>query len=354
MAFELLAESFGRYKVANFNDASLHDNFQQRYTTLNLDQFCEITSTEGRTGNGIVLAVGGRGFTKTMSHTARWVTGVALKFTTGTSPGSTSIFYTVLNNDTVLFRVGHDADGTLSLYAGNNPIPFAVTTRALLDERYYYIEADVTFSGSTPITATGELRINGHVEASGSGSTSVNASSLLSNDTTANVHSFAAPGNTGSRMVMDDLYIKNAAGYYGDIRIIALFPDGDGATLQWTPNSGTVHFDRVNTHPEDLTKWLQDLTAGHIDTWNWQDCPGFSGTIKAVNISALARKDDEGTKSFEIVVGNTGTEAHSPEFFVSDATPEYYEYSLETDPATGLAWTQVGYNAKQFGIKLIS
>ncbi len=150
------------------------------------------------------------------------------------------------------------------------------------------------------------------------------------------------------------MYIKNTAGYYGDIRIVALFPNGDGATLQWTPSTGVTHYLMVNTHPVDLTKYLKDLTPGDIDTWDWEDCPGFSGTIPAINISMDARKDDEGTKSFKIVVGNTGTEAESDEFFVSNLTPEYYEFGLELDPGTGLPWTQVGFNAKQFGVKLIS
>ena len=147
--------------------------------------------------------------------------------------------------------------------------------------------------------------------------------------------------------------MKDTTGYYGDIAIVGIFPNGDGGESDWTPISGSIHYLMVNSHPVDLSKYLFDLTPGDLDTWNWDDAPGFSGTIKAINIGMDARKDGEGTKSFEIVVGTTGTEAHSDEFFVSDLTPEYYEMGLETDPATGVAWTLAGFNAKEFGIKLI-
>jgi hypothetical protein len=68
----------------------------------------------------------------------------------------------------------------------------------------------------------------------------------------------------------------------------------------------------------------------------------------------LAQKDDEGTKSFKIVTGATGTDAQSDEFFVSSANPEYYEFSLKLDPQTGLPWTAAGVNALIAGVKCIS
>lgn len=344
----LFADSFSRYKVATCSDPDLFGNMVSRYTSVNNGPGVQIIST-GRNGQGLTLFAG-NGISKTLPHSGRWVTGFAFRY--NTTPGN-SFIYSAANNNAPLVNIDLNLDGTLSIRAGNSNT-IAVSARTLFQDRWYYVELDAEFSGTTPITCTAELRVNGHVEASGSGSTSVNASSLLSGDATANYHTLAGTPGPGGNCSFDDLYIKGSAGYYGDIRIIALFPDGDGATLQWTPNSGVVHFDRVNTHPVDYTKYLYEVLAGNIDTWDWEDCPGFSGTIKAINLSALARKDDEGTKSFKIVVGNTGSEAESDEFFVSDVTPEYYEYSLDEDPATSLPWTQAGFNAKQFGVKLIS
>jgi hypothetical protein len=201
-----------------------------------------------------------------------------------------------------------------------------------------------------------ELRINGHVEASGSASTGRNASSLLSGDATSNVHTFDGVSvGLGQTTWYTDLYIKNESGYEGDVRNVPLYPASDGGISDWTPNSGTDHFARVNTHPVDLTKWLSTATPGDIDLWGLDALPAFSGVIKGINIRVLAQKNDEGTKSFKIVVGPTGTDAESEEFFVSSANPEYYEFSLTLNPLTGLAFTQAEINAPYIiGVKCIS
>ncbi len=349
MSFVLFKDSFQRYDLGAVTGA-LFDNLQSRYTivsgTLNI-------AANGRAGQCVNM--GQSAIAKVLPHSSRWVAGFAYR--RNQAPVGNEDRYTLLNNDNIMCRLLEDADGTLSIHAGNSNV-IAVTNRALNTGRWYFGEIDMTLSGGTPISLAAELRINGHVEASGSGSTGVNASSNLSFASTggvdANFHQLSGATGVGNSCDFDDLYIKNEGGYEGDIRNVACFPNGDGGTLQWTPNSGSTHFDRVNSHPVDLTKWLETALANNIDIWDFDDLPTFSGQIVGINISVLARKDDEGTKSFKIVVGDTGTEASSDEFFVSDVTPEYYEFSLKLDPATGLAWTRTGFNAKKFGVKLIS
>ena len=346
MSLVVFAESFSRYKVTDFGDTDLQANFYSRYTNGGLSNNFASINSNGRNGACISVGRGSGSFFKTLPHSSEWVTGFAYRID-GAGAGGVDEFYSIGNNNTLLFSLRQAIDGTLVMYAGPNVI--AVTERALLKSRWYYIEVDVSFSGST-ITTTAELRINGHVEASGSASTAVNISSLLSGNAKGNVHTFSALGAVGGGNSFDDVYIKNASGYYGDIRVVALFPNGDASPTDWTTHGSGTHYLDVNTHPVDLTKWVESNTVNQVDMWDWEDCPGFSGTIKAINIGLLARKNDEGTRSFKILTGST----LSDEFFVSDVTPEYYEWALETDPATGLAWTQVGFNATQWGPKLIS
>lgn len=346
MAFYLFKDSFERYKVATSGDAALLANMRQRYTSA---QGFEIIS--GSIGQELKLENGA--VSKTVPHSNRWVCGHRYKY--GSTSLGNSAIYELKNNNVLLGSVNQNADGTLSIKTNNGATSLGVTDRSLFSNIRYYLEWDITLSGTTPITCAIELRINGHVEASGSASSGVNASSLLSNDNKANVHIFnAATGGAGSASVIKDLYIKNEAGYEGDIHNFPLYPASDGGILDWTPNSGTDHFSRVNTHPVDITKFLSTATPGDIDLWGFDALPAFSGTIVGVNISVLAQKDDEGTKSFKIVVGATGTDAESDEFFVSTNNPEYYEFSLKLDPATGLAWTRAGLNATKFGVKCIS
>lgn len=340
MSFVLFKDSFGRYDLGSLSGASF-DNFVSRYTFAGGG--LTIVS-DGRSGQGIEVGQGS--FGKTLPHSAEWVVGFAVRSNT---IGTNTFMYRLSNNDANLFEVFLDADGTVSLRSGNTT--FAVSDRALLQDRWYYIEAHVTVGGATPVTVDAELRINGHVEASGSANTSFNDSQLLSGDATGNLHSFGGPSGVGNSRTFDDIYIKNEAGYEDDIRNEPVYADGDGGILDWTPNSGSTHFDRVNTHPADLTKWLETATPGDIDLWTFT-LPSFSGSIVAINISVLARKDDEGTKSFKIVVGTTGTDAESDEFFVSDVSPEYYEFSLKEDPATSMPF--VPGQTLVVGVKLIS
>lgn len=348
MSFVLFKDSFSRYDVGVASAGSaLLDNFLSRYTTVG--GVPELIAS-GRNGQALRLGTASAG--KTLAHSARWVVGFAFRLNQPQLVNQS--IYELANNLNQMCRLLQDADGTLQIRAGNSNV-IAVTTRPINVGRWYFIELDMTVGGGSPLTMTAELRINGHVEASGNGSTGFNATDQLSYASTggvdANYHTFSGPTGVGNSDDFDDVYIKNEAGYEGDIRNSAVFPSGDGGTLQWTPNSGSTHFDRVNTHPVDLTKWLETATPGDIDLWTFV-LPSFSGSIVAVNISVLARKDDEGTKSFKIVVGPTGTDALSDEFFVSDVTPEYYEFSLKQDPTTAADWAPGA--TITVGVKLIS
>ncbi len=349
---DIFKESFERYKVAASSDTVLLANFIQRWTSAG--GFTIDTSGGLGTGRAECLISNGA-IAKTLPHSSRWVTGFRYRYVS--SALGNSAIYAIKNNNTFIFDLQQNADGTLAIRTANGGTVLAVTNRSLFSNTRYYIETDISLSGATPISITAELRINGNVEASGTASTGVNASSLLSNAANANYHSFTGiTGGIGAGDWITDIYIKNSAGYEGDVRERSVFPNGDGATSMWTPNSGAVHYDRVNTHPVDLTKWLSTATVNDIDLWDFENCPAFTGDLLAINISVLAQKDDEGTKSFKIVCASaTGTiEALSDEFFVSSNLAEYYEWSLALDPATGLAWTQAGFNAKQWGVKLIS
>lgn len=343
------AESWERYKIATSSDPDLFANLTARYTSVGGLSII----AGGRTGQCLKIENGA--ISKTLPHAGTIVTGFAVKFNQASASAQQSI-YSLSNNNLPLYTLAWDLDGTLSIYAGTvTGSIIGVTERALFTNKWYYLESFLTFSGSSPITVAAELRVNGNIVISGSHATSISTSQTLSQSATANYHTLsnAVAGLSGATLI-DDFYIKDTSGYYGDVRIVALYADGDGFLLQWDPSTGTVQYLMINGHPAVLTTFISTLTPGNISTFTWQDCPGFSGTIKAINISMLAQKDDEGTKSFKIVVGNSGTEASSDEFFLSDISPEYYEMGLELDPATGLAWTQAGFNAKEFGVKLIS
>lgn len=345
MSFVLFKDSFEAYKVATSVDPDLLQNMRERYTFARGSFFIDNTGGIGQELNLANASIG-----KALAHSARWVGGFRYRYTS--SGLADANIYQLHNNATELFNIQQNTDGTLAIRTQNGSLVLGVTTRSLFSNIRYMIEFDVTLSGSSPIMISAELRINGHVEASGSGSTAINANTLLSGDATANFHRLnGTAGGAGTSGWFKDVYWKNEAGYEGDVRNVAIYPASDGGILDWTPNSGSTHFDRVNTHPVDRTKWLETATPGDIDLWGFT-LPSFSGTVPAVNWRVLVQKDDEGTKSFKIVFGPTGTDAESEEFFVSSNNPEYYEFSLKQNPVTGVDWAPG--DSIDVGVKCVS
>lgn len=330
MPLVLFKDSFDRYDLGTVSGA-IFDNFVSRYTTATSSGMDIVN--DGPSGRAISLGIGV--FSKTLPHGSTWTVGFRAKFS-GTPIGENRLLQ-IFNCDAVLLTLLHDEDGTLSMRAGTSIAQaMGVTDRALLRDRWYYIELTLTLGGD--ISATAEVKINGHVEMAGTHATAYHATNLLSQDATANVFTFSnGMGSVGSGTTIADLYIINEALYEGDIRNVAAYPSGDGGTIDWTPDTGSVHYTEVNSHPADVSKFVKSGTVGQIDLWTIT-LPTITGSILAVNFSVLARKDDEGTKSFRIVIGPTGTDAASDEFFVSDVSPEYYEFSLKQDPTTGLDW----------------
>jgi hypothetical protein len=317
-----------------------------------------IDLTGGRLGNPACAMSNGSNLGKTMAHNAHWIAGNAFK------PSNLIAFgggiFALSNNNVRLFQLNVNPDGTLSLTGANqSQIIFTTPGPIAFNGAWFQWETDVAFSGTTNILCTAELRVNGVVQGSGSVSTGVNMASLLSNSATANFF-VLGPGTVTAGGGTHDgaFYLHNTGGavpgYWGDIRILKVVPDGDTAQADWTPNSGLVHYDRVHELPkDDNVTYLTDGTPGDKDAWDWEDLSPVTGVIRTVQLSAAACKDDEGSKSFRTGVGDTLSEAVSDTFDVNDSYL-FYHFNWDLDPATGLAWTIPNFNAKRFGIEVVS
>lgn len=217
----------------------------------------------------------------------------------------------------------------------------------LLVNTWYFLElkAVIATSGSF------EVRLNGVTEiastAANFGSTPVNAFAWT-----------VPPGNSQ----YDDIYVLDTTGsaprndYLGDIRVVTLFPSADGASSQWTPNSGTAHFSRVNeasgTFPDDDTSYVSDATVGDTDSYVFQDLPAGASAVHAVQVNMYARKDDAASRQIASVVRQAGTTYPG----TSVAVPSSYSYLsqiYQQDP-TSTDWTVANVNADEFGVRVIA
>lgn len=156
----------------------------------------------------------------------------------------------------------------------------------------------------------------------------------------------------------DDLYVVDTTGaaprntFLGDVRVGTILPSSDGAHTQWTPNSGTTHFNRVNqATPDDDTTYLSDATAGDIDTFGFQDIDA-AATVYGVQVNTYARKDDAGTRQIAPVIRQGGADSVGTTVTLG-STYAFFRQLYNQDP-TSADWTAANVNADEFGVKVIT
>lgn len=301
----------------------------------------------GRNGNAIDLASGNTSVNKTLPHRNEWFTGWAFFNTdTGSTPHG---LYAGLNNGTSLVQLNLNADRTITLTTNFGNTVIANSVKNIQANVWYYIEVHYSFNGSTPVTVTAEVRVNTEVWGHGEASTNVNAVNLIDGMPTSNVHAYASG-------FIDDLYIFDTLGTYnksyaGDIKIGVVMPNADTGVEQWDSDNqpGAGQFSCVNEIPPDNdATYISTNESNATSQYFYQPIAVFNGTIQGVQFMNLARKDDEGTIKVQPFSGAT----NGPIEYVSDGY-EYFFQEFDADPTTGLPWTQSGFNATAFGVRLI-
>ncbi len=97
----------------------------------------------------------------------------------------------------------------------------------------------------------------------------------------------------------DDLYVIDDQGshntsFLGDCRIETLFPNGAGASSQWTPNSGT-NYSRVNeVFTDQDTSYVSTAGVGNRDSYAMGDLSSLPATVFGVQVYANARPKPRG------------------------------------------------------------
>lgn len=253
-------------------------------------------------------------------------------------------------NDNVYAMVGSN-NGKLAIYAppvnpgGLNPGTLKGTgTTPLTSGQYYYVEMELTIgvAGRVKVYLDGNLEVDSGV---------YNTLRTLSGD----VYGFflCCPG-AGSNATFSDLYVADTL--LGPQRVSTLMPSGDGALSQWTPLSGTTHFNLVNEQPPDGdTSYVSSSTPGNIDLYTFPGLAYTPANVFGAQVSFYARKDDVAARQIAAEVRSGGAN------FVGSTLPvlttsyiDSYLQCFNTDPFTGLAWTPTGINAAQFGVNLIA
>lgn len=161
------------------------------------------------------------------------------------------------------------------------------------------------------------------------------------------------PGLTGDYSVIallaiDDVVLElgeNSA-HLPECRIQQFPVTSDGGHLDLVPSTGVDHYAVVDEAPVSTADYLSGSANGEYDELNCADISVIPGSILAVQTVGFAAKTDVATRAWELgLISGGTTEAGAQPTLTTAATPFFQLF--ETDPDTGVAWTQPGVNAIQ-------
>lgn len=175
--------------------------------------------------------------------------------------------------------------------------------------------------------------------------------------TNSSLDTFASSVYSGNDFVLDDLYILDGTGsapwndFLGDSRIHTLVPTGAGSNTQLTPSTG-ANWSCVDELPYSTSDYVTSSTAGQKDTYATSDLPGTVGTVYGVQLNAIAKKTDAGSRALKTTIRRGSTD-YSDSTATNLASGDVTLSSLRTlDPSTSAQWTTTNVNAMEIGVEV--
>ena len=212
----------------------------------------------------------------------------------------------------------------------------------LLADTWYYIEFKATINNTT---GSFEVRLNGATEISGTG---------LDLQTSANAYATAVwfvPSASSPCSTTTCTSPTTSAGRSGSS---PLLPGGNGTYSQMVGSDGnsTDNYLLVDEVGPNTTDYVESATVGDKDSYAMGNLPTVPSSIIATRAGIYAAASDAGARSLRILTRSGGTDYDNGVDFALTSTYRYYTDLRETDPATGVAWTESGVNAVEIGPKV--
>lgn len=300
-------------------------------------------ATAGRRGGGAYVGGGGSTLNKNLSgNYPNLLLGLALEYTSTITVQTLAAF-----RDSGTNQVDMRSTVTGAIQITRNGTVLATSATGLLGtlSQWNFLEFRATIASGT--SGSAEVLLNGVSVVSITGTNTQASANAYANQLQINV----------TNAVVDDIYLYvgtagSVPSYKGDCAVKAFAPAADGTYTQWTPNSGTAHFSRVNeTPPDDDTSYNSTSTAGNRDSFTIPTVA--SGTVYAIQHVIRHRVDDAGAHTIQpfVRIGGVNYDGAS---IASNASYVTSTQIAETSPATSSAWTPTELNSAEFGVKYVS
>lgn len=349
-------------------DAYASADLNKRWSVQNANNAFSVNATAGRNGTGALQINGGQGHIfRQMSAsgiTGNFYMGFAFQVANLPPLGATwPLMVFVDSGNNLQWGLAIESTGALSLYqmamSFNYPetgTQLATYSANINANTWYYIEIKGrTINSISANDVIVHLNTTPIITLAAGSNTSPHSSVY-------NTSILMIPTNQGASQVKvyyDDLYFLDTTtstnnGLLGDIRVECIHPTSAGNYSQFTPAGAASNYQCVNEVAEDGdTTYVSSSTIQAIDTYKFAALSSNPTAIFALQVNALARKDDAGGRalSTQLRVNNTDY-TNSAVHQVADG------YTLvsdiwNTNPNTGVAWTGTDVNNLEAGIKLV-
>jgi hypothetical protein len=226
---------------------------------------------------------------------------------------------------------------------GGTVLGTSATSTTLSQNAWSYVEFQFFIDGSAGTVA---INING------SSVLNLTAQNTKGSSTTTNVGNIAIGSNLTS--LYQDIYVTNSSGthntgFLGDVQMPVSLANANGTYTAWTPNGAATIYQSVNAAtPADSTIFASDSTPTDRMSVSYPST-SVTGTIVAVAHVSRMLKSTSGTRTVSQVVTSNGVDQVGPAQSLN-TTYTFYEQISETDPNTGLGWSQSGFNQIQTGL----
>lgn len=208
---------------------------------------------------------------------------------------------------------------------------------------WYYIELQCKIDNTT---GTYELRVNEVNELSASGVDTQETGNATLN----NVLFYC---DQVADHYYDDIYILDDAGainndFLGEMQVIGLYVDGDGAVTDFTSSGGANYLDVDDGYILDTTDYVESSTPTDKDMYTFEDlaaCDDIAGVM--LNVDAI--KTDVGDVTLNLFATFDAVDEETPK--IMTGSWRAHQMLMETDPKSA-AWTTANLNATQFGFEI--
>jgi hypothetical protein len=253
-------------------------------------------------------------------------------------------------NEVTHTEVVVQTDGNIAIFRGDKSqaAPILITTNSpIRPYMWNHYELRVDYSG-----AYIELRLNGSTVLSDNSGQIPNPLEVDSGTPAGLVSTVSIPGRSRTRyfyLYYDDIVIYNNSGSYnndfiGDNQVFTLRPSADTAQADWTGSYTDIDEQGHDLEATYISASTPGSPAELTSEFEIDNLAVSSGTVAAVAVSSLIRKDDATTPSFQSGVVSGGVEARSATVEIG---PIYlfYDGIFETDPNSGVAFTPSDVNS---------